>query len=133
MGSIRWHPEKFQAELDEKLERNLDTAAEFLQSDIQQKFPGSPKVNATKKEREASRSRPGEIPHVQLGGLKKSIRWARKGKLTRRVGSTLKPQSGKHSYALYLEYGTKKMAKRPYLRPALTRNRKNLKKLIGAK
>jgi len=36
-------------------------------------------------------------------------------------------------YAPYVELGTRKMAARPYLRPALEANMKEIKKIFGAK
>ena len=78
-------------------------------------------------------SAPRETPYVQTGMLRRSIAWAAPAKLVRLVGSMLKPQGGEgsHSYAWYLEYGTSKMAARPYLLPALRRLRGQLFRIIA--
>ena len=115
---VKWYPKRFTKKFENHMDRNMDTAAEFLQADIQLAFPG----------RGGAPSQPGEIPTVQHGGgggLKGSIRWTKGAKrLTRKVGSILK------GYPVFLEYGTKKMAKRPYLRPAIDRNKQNLSRII---
>jgi len=135
--SVKWNTRAFESKIAAGLERNLDRAAEYLQSDIQKAFPGSGKQGATKKEREANRSKPGEIPHVQTGGaggLKGSIRWERSGKGRRKIGSTIQPQGSLHSYPWYLEMGTLRMrGARPWLRVALKRNKQKLNKIIGKK
>ncbi|MCC6483346.1 MAG: hypothetical protein IT209_00740 [Armatimonadetes bacterium] len=60
-----------------------------------------------------TRSAPGEAPAVQTGNLIESMEaWApRTG--VRRIGSKRHVE-----YALYLEFGTQRMAPRPFLRPA---------------
>jgi len=111
----KWSPQKFIRDFENNLNRNLDEAAEHLQSDIQDTFPG----------RGRKPSLAGEIPTVQLGGLKRSIRREKSAKgFARKVGSDIK------GYPMYLEYGTRLMKKRPYLRPAIERNRMTLKTII---
>lgn len=64
-------------------------------------------------------SKPEQPPFRQTGNLIDHIASERKG-LVAKIGSTLKPEKGqKHSYAFYLELGTSKMARRPYLGTAL--------------
>ena len=63
----------------------------------------------------ASPSTPGEPPHVRLGALRASIGHAlvQEGPLPSAIaGPTEK-------YGKWLEYGTRKMAARPFMRPAL--------------
>lgn len=57
-------------------------------------------------------SAPGEAPATDTGRLANSIEFDQIGPLTATVGSSL-------LYALYLEYGTTRMAPRPYFRPAV--------------
>lgn len=61
-------------------------------------------------------SAPGEAPANDTGGLFKSIYHERLSSLTQVVGSRL-------VYALHLEYGTRRMAPRPFFRPAVERMR----------
>lgn len=58
------------------------------------------------------RSKPGEVPRVQTGNLRRSITHEVSKQLPiGKVGTNIK-------YGKMLELGTKKMAPRPYLRPA---------------
>lgn len=59
-------------------------------------------------------SAPGEPPAVDTGQLRASIRREKAGLFTWRVGTGLE-------HAPHLEYGTSKMAPRPFMRPALER------------
>ena len=71
-------------------------------------------------------SAPGESPATDTGTLISSIQhWASGDGLTVAVGSRL-------NYATYLEYGTTKMAERPFLGPALDVNREDIIKRILA-
>lgn len=57
-------------------------------------------------------SAPGEAPAVQTGQLQGSVKWVQSEPLYREIGANT-------PYAAALEFGTSKMAPRPYLRPAL--------------
>ncbi len=91
----------------------------FLQGDITKHFTqGQPP------------SAPGEIPHIFKGLLFKSIGYEIRG--SGKIGLVGTGIGGKDSvgYAMWLEFGTGKMAERPYLRPALARNREKLLQLL---
>lgn len=70
---------------------------------------------------------PGEPPGLRTGGLRLSYNWQHDketpSRSTLSVGSdraTVQPIKGRQvDYAKYLEYGTRKMAARPHLRPAM--------------
>lgn len=67
-------------------------------------------------------SKPGKPPHVQTGVLRSSIAFAidtAAFEPTVLVGPTAK-------YGKYLEFGTRKMAARPFMRPALTNTENQL-------
>ena len=57
-------------------------------------------------------SAPGQPPMTDTGRLVNSIEFDKVGDLTATVGSKL-------AYATYLEYGTSRMAARPFFRPAV--------------
>ena len=57
-------------------------------------------------------SAPGQPPMTDTGRLVNSIEFDKIGDLTATVGSKL-------AYAPYLEYGTSRMAARPFFRPAI--------------
>jgi len=61
-------------------------------------------------------SAPGQAPMSDGGRLAGSITFDRTGDLTATVGSKL-------DYAFWLEYGTSRMAARPFFRPAVERMR----------
>lgn len=122
--------------IERHIERNLDRAAIFLEGDIVSKFPGSGtpggRSGATRAAREANRSKDGKIPHVQTGRLKGSIGHDKPRDLVRRVGTGIGGKT-KLGYGLFLEFGTSKMAARPWLRPAIKRNKGKLGKILGRK
>lgn len=72
-----------------------------------------------------SPSSPGRPPAVDTGNLKNSIvaRPAGRGKAEVSIGA---------EYAIYLEYGTTRMAARPFLRPAVERISEKAKEIVKA-
>ena len=137
VGKLVWRAQAVMDQVEKQVQENLDKAAIYLVNDVVRSF-GSPSAmpdigllkrrrggDFTKlKEKEWRRmqsSAPGDPPFVQTGMLRRSITWDAPSKLVRLVGSALKPQGNSSSYALCLEYGTNKMAARPYLRPSLAR------------
>lgn len=74
-------------------------------------------------------SLPNNPPAVDTGTLRRSITFdveTDEGKVTGRVGSTILDPP----YGAYLEFGTSRMIQRPWLRPALERNREVIKEHI---
>lgn len=68
-------------------------------------------------------SAPGQPPMSDTGRLASSIVFDQEGDLTASVGSSL-------VYALYLEYGTRKMRARPFFRPAVEEMRAKFNKRL---
>jgi HK97 gp10 family phage protein len=74
-------------------------------------------------------SLPNNPPAVDTGTLRRSITFdvgMDENKVTGRVGSTILDPP----YGAYLEFGTSRMIQRPWLRPALERNREVIKENI---
>lgn len=74
-------------------------------------------------------SLPNNPPAVDTGTLRRSITFdveTDESKVTGRVGSTILDPP----YGAYLEFGTSRMIQRPWLRPALERNREVIKEHI---
>lgn len=71
--------------------------------------------------RMAHHSKPGEPPFVQTGHLRRSITWRNNGRLRAWVGVNV-GNAEVSGYALALEFGTKNMAARPFLRSTMWRN-----------
>jgi HK97 gp10 family phage protein len=70
-------------------------------------------------------SAPGQAPASDTGRLANSIFFDTRGPLTAVVGSNV-------VYALYLEYGTTRMAARPFFRPAVEAIRPKLQSRLEA-
>ena len=68
-------------------------------------------------------SRPGEPPMNDTGVLHNNIETVMKGPLTVEISSNA-------PYSRALEYGTSRMAERPFMRPALAKSRTAVGKLI---
>lgn len=72
-------------------------------------------------------SRPGDPPNTDTGRLVGSVRWELDTQsLTASVGSNL-------GYAVDLEFGTSRMAPRPWLAPAVRQNERTLWQLFKLK
>lgn len=70
-------------------------------------------------------SAPGEAPAVDFGTLSQSIQAMMINTYTWNVGTVL-------PYGRYLEYGTMRIAPRPWLAPAIEANRDNFNRLLSA-
>ena len=113
--SVKWNGNKVLRQADAAMERGLtilaakvrDTAKESMLSGKTGKhYPKMPQRS----------SAPYEAPAAQHGGgLRGRIHYKQDGKLSRLVGVDIKTVK----YALFLEHGTRRMAPRPWLRPAL--------------
>lgn len=79
-------------------------------------------------------SRPGEPPAVMTGKLRASIMHEVKkgigGDIEARIGIKGGTQPDTKNYGLFLEFGTSRMPKRPYLKPALAKNLKTIANFI---
>jgi HK97 gp10 family phage protein len=97
----------------------LATAVE-MRADIVTSIQRGPASGITYKKSNPTRthtaSAPGQPPMSDTGRLANSITFDRVGDLTATVGSAL-------NYAPWLEYGTSRMAARPFFRPAVERMR----------
>jgi len=95
-------------------------AAVEMRADIVQSIQRGPASGRTYKKSNPTRthtaSAPGQPPMSDTGRLANSITFDRLGDLTAVVGSNL-------DYAPWLEYGTSRMAARPFFRPAVERMR----------
>jgi HK97 gp10 family phage protein len=96
----------------EKVETWLDGEAEHLVSTIKLSFGVSPAGRKyTRGGVTHVASQPGNPPNVDIGTLRASIRWERKGKATRHIMDGVE-------YGIYLEEGTSTIRPRPFVDPA---------------
>jgi phage gpG-like protein len=134
-----WKGPQFLKQLYQHEGKNLERACIFLKNDIKKTLgvksgpcndkgdrqaKGSTHKGKKRSEGEYNRSQPGEPPHLQCGELRRSMAHeVDKSKMVGRVGSN-------KVYARYLELGTRRMAKRPFLKVALLRNRNTIKRIL---
>jgi HK97 gp10 family phage protein len=130
---VNMYPQAYIAKMNATCDTNVLRASIFLQGAIIQSFGSSgvsgTRSGATKKERAGNRSKPFEPPHVDTGHLRRNIGYQKVKDMLYRIGTGI---GGRQSvgYAIYLEYGTSKMAPRPYLRPAFNNNKSILSKMM---
>lgn len=72
-------------------------------------------------------SKPGDPPHVLHGRLRQSITH----KVTVSEPEVVALVGTNVEYARYLEFGTERMQARPFLRPAVAKNRREILRRIG--
>lgn len=114
MAKVNWHGEKLKREIQAKCLKNMSTACLFLEKEIKESLSGP------------SPSAPGEPPGVITGELRRSITHEIEKKPTGVIGRV----GSNKEYAIHLELGTSKMAARPFLRPKLEENKKNIAKTL---
>lgn len=121
---VNWFGKQVKLKLDKGIEQRLDVAAEYLKTSI---------INSLKTGYPPASSA-GEAPHTRLGGLRRSINWQKNKPGVRRIGSGIGNASSV-GYAAWLEFGTRRMAARPFLRPSLRneKNRNTITKILGSK
>lgn len=116
---------KLQAEVGKAV---TGTALE-LQGDVKKRIQRGPASGRTYRKSNPTRvhqaSAPGQAPATDTGRLVSSITFDTQGPLTATIGSRL-------VYALWLEYGTSRMAARPYFRPAVEAMRAKFVKRLEA-
>jgi len=92
--------------LPDNIDNWLDGAATEIVNDIKLSFGTSP-------------SSPGEPPGVDTGALRASMRWERGGQFERLIMDGVE-------YGVGLEYGTSRMAARPFVNPVFEEWRRKL-------
>lgn len=129
---VHWDTRNFMRQVERERRGALKKAALVVVRSVKESMPDSGIAGATKKEREADRSKPGEPPHRQTGWLMKNINYELLGNDTARVGV-----NDVVKYAAILEWGgwtgrnhASYIAPRPYLRPALKREQANILRIF---
>ena len=131
-SGVIWHGKAVKFRIKTGMTRNLTAAAIFVVRKVKESLStaGAPigkRRGAGGKYIKMKRapSPPGEPPYRVTGTLTRSITHE-VDKDTARVGTNLK-------YGKFLETGTSKMAARPYLRPAVNKNKRAIKKILNRK
>ena len=115
-----WYGDRVKFKIKEGMERNLTAAALFVVRKVKQSLAIA---GPTKTRPHTPASRAGQPPHRRTGKLARSITHE-VTKTTARVGTNVK-------YGKFRETGTSTMAARPYLRPGVYKNRRQVKKILG--
>ncbi len=136
-GRVEWYGPKILAEVRGNVVRKLAAAALTVEARVKERLsvPGTAPARATtgssgRRLRRgrvygARRSAPGESPYKQYGHLRRSITHeVDAAALTARVGTNL-------LYGRVLELGGRKVAARPYLRPALAESRGKIDRIFS--
>lgn len=124
---------RIQAEVLKKLDKVVAEKAEQLRAEIitgfRQYSPrgrtythiyrtiGGRAVPVARRKKPHTASAPGDIPAIDNGELWQSIQVQKQAQAHYRVGTG-------ENYALYLEYGTRLVEARPFMRPAIQRFKK---------
>lgn len=128
---MNWQADKVIDRVRAQAAGRLAAACYFLQAEIRQNISVPSRTvsisigrnGKTKKvlgPRGSNRSRPGEFPHKDYGTLRTSIAVdVNREALVGRVGSNL-------PYARYLEFGTSRMAARPFIRRTLAESKQGI-------
>jgi len=110
--SVDWQGDKALHDLEKELQKNMEQAADYLAQKTQEAI-ATPYPPA---------SSPGNPPHLRSGDLQRSVH------------PVLMPNSFKvvadMPYALMLEFGTSKMAARPFLRPTFEKEKDTVTKIM---
>lgn len=159
---VNWNDKPFKEEIKNKCLRNMAKACLFLEGEIKKSFVlGTGRRYKKGKGIWHTASAPGNPPAVDIGRLRGSIsaNWTGSGMSRGKVESPAKSGDGVGQpankakeiigvvgtnvvYARRLEYGFMKkdklgrsyhQAPRPYLRPALEKNKAKLAQIIGSK
>ncbi len=133
MSAVRMDKSKALAAIAQKITRRLDAAAIYVTNDVKRSFGNSgvtgKRSGATKKDRRNNRSKPWGPPNRDNNFLYNNVSYDKPSAFVRRVGTGI---GGKKSvgYAMWLEFGTRRMLPRPFLRPAIYRCRTAVKRIL---
>ncbi len=110
----------------------VTTAALMLEADIKKSMTNTPRMPFSRKGRGVGRfhrpSAPGFPPAVDFGTLRASINHQITTDMTG-INGFVGVEAGV-KYGLFLELGTRNMAARPFLRPALVRNHDRIEAIV---
>lgn len=127
---IKWNDAPVFKSTKKDIASRMGRVVQFMRAEVIKSINTSQPVHRTKSGNRVGLdpSKPGSPPKRVHGDLVRSIVTDVKEDSTRirgRYGST---QTGK---AIGLEFGTKKLAARPFLRPPLLRNRKRVQRMLS--
>lgn len=114
-------------EITREIEKALKRGAILVEGDVKKSMRGTGTPHTP--------SEPGQPPAREFGKLAASITHEVKkdlgGDIEARVGIRGGTEPDTKNYGLFLEFGTSRMAKRPFLKPALAKNIKTITNMIS--
>ncbi len=123
---MTWRGDAFFTDVQRTLRRRYRKAGVFVVRDVKKKFPGRGSSGLSTLGQRFIASKAGEVPSIQTGTLKRSITLEMDPLLPKVFVGTNVP------YAELLEFGTKDMAPRPFLRPAIFRLKRDIMRIISS-
>jgi len=131
-GKLIWRGKEFEKALMDKSRRDVLVAAVYVEQLVKESMKAGGRTESgflqegQKPGKVGSfRSKPGEVPRVQTGTLKRSItHWVHPALPVSRAGTNVK-------YGKWLEFGTPKMEPRPFMRPALEKAKPEIKRIFS--
>jgi HK97 gp10 family phage protein len=123
------HIPNFLDVVEGKVEKQLMLASKLLEAEIKKTLTGTRsgklyRVPGTKKKYVASA--PLQAPAVRLGHLRRQTQGFVEGRGYEAVGYVANPLE----YSVYLEYGTNKMAIRPYFRKTMHQHKAEIEEIV---
>lgn len=116
-SKINWHGDKVKQAVNSKAVQNIERACIFVENEVKKAISIGSNKGATP-------SAPGEPPHKDTGRLRASIsHQVDATNLKGRVGTNVK-------YGKFLELGTKRMKKRPFLVPTVAKNQTRIRQIL---
>jgi hypothetical protein len=126
---IKWNGGKIVGQTKARITENMGKVVQMMRSDVIQSINVSQRTaGAGGARRGLDPSRPGDPPKRVEGDLVRSIVADVRSEPTRIVGTYGSTQGKK---ALALEFGTRTMAARPFLRPPLLRKRNDIVRILS--
>lgn len=135
----KWNGPRVKAKMDRHMEQSLDIAALTVTQSIKDSFGDSGVVGkrsgATKQDRRKNTSKPWGPPNVDTSFLKSNVGWDKVRRFARRIGLSMRNSGDGQSvpYGIYLEFGTRNMLPRPWLRPGIYKNVPTIKRIMARK
>lgn len=126
---IKWNDASVFKGTKEDIESRMGNVAQFLRNEVIKSINTSQRTRTTTSGARVGLdpSRPGDPPKRVEGDLVKSITAEVKVEDTKVIGRYGSTQTKK---AIGLEFGTSKMAARPFIRPPLFKNRGEVKRML---
>ena len=119
--AMKWHGEKVQRKISGTMQDRLDACAMLWDGYAKQR------LNQQVNRGGGNPSAPGGYPAMVTSHLRRNVMWERlSGKLAVRVGTNVK-------YGKYLELGTRRMAKRPWMTLTNRQTKDRMRRILGRK